>query len=61
MPENTVTTILTMLPNLAVAVWVIINYQKTIAMLLDNQQKLIDSLLKMQLNEDGLSDTRANP
>lgn len=48
MPDPNTTSVLTMLPNLVIAVWVILNYQKTIAMLLENQQKLIDRLLAME-------------
>jgi hypothetical protein len=40
-----VTGLLTQLPNLAVAVWCIYNYQQTIKGLLDQQNKLLDQLL----------------
>jgi len=35
------------IPNLAVAVWVIFNYQKTISNLLQNQQKLVEQLMAL--------------
>ena len=38
-------TIITQLPNLGVAVWVLWQQQQTIKSLLDTQQKLIDRLL----------------
>jgi len=38
-------TVLTQLPNLAVAVWCIYNYQQTIRGLLDQQNKLIEQLM----------------
>lgn len=41
-----VTALLTQLPNIAVAVWCIYNYQQTIKTLLENQQKLLDQLLQ---------------
>lgn len=37
--------IITQLPNLGVAVWMLWQQQQTIKSLLDNQQKLIDRLL----------------
>jgi hypothetical protein len=40
------TSLLTQLPNLAVAVWCIYNYQQTIKGLLDQQNKLLDQLLQ---------------
>lgn len=38
-------TIVGQLPNLAVAVWCIYNYQQTIKGLLDQQNKLLDQML----------------
>ena len=38
-------TMLTQLPNLAVAVWMLYSQQVTIKNLLDNQQRLIDKLM----------------
>lgn len=40
------------LPNFAVAVWVILQYQNTIRTLLDNQQKLIDQLMARHSPQD---------
>lgn len=40
------TSLLTQLPNLAIAVWCIYNYQQTIKGLLDQQNKLLDQLLQ---------------
>lgn len=44
--ETILTALLTQLPNLAVAVWCIYNYQQTIKGLLDQQNKLLDKLLE---------------
>ena len=41
-----VTGLLTQLPNFAIAVWCISNYQQTIRGLLDQQNKLLDQLLQ---------------
>lgn len=46
------TTLLTTLPNLAIAVWVILQYQTTIKTLLDNQQKLIEQLMSLHPPQD---------
>lgn len=35
------------IPNLAIAVWCILQYQQTIKTLLENQQKLIEQLMAM--------------
>lgn len=43
--DNLITALLAQLPNLAVAVWCIYNYQQTIKGLLDQQNKLIEQLL----------------
>lgn len=43
--ENLVSTIITQLPNLGVAVWMLWQQQQTIKAMLDNQTKLIDRLL----------------
>jgi len=47
-----VSTVITTLPNLAIAVWVLIQYQKTIDKLLDNQQKLLDQLMALHPPQD---------
>lgn len=44
--DTVLTGLLTQLPNLAVAVWCIYNYQQTIKGLLDQQNKLLDQLLQ---------------
>jgi len=44
--DQLVSTIVTQLPNFAIAIWVIWNYQTTIKNLLDNQQKLLDQLMQ---------------
>lgn len=43
--DTILTALLTQLPNIAVAVWCIYNYQQTIKGLLDQQNKLLDQLL----------------
>ncbi len=43
--DNLVQTIITQIPNLGVAVWMLWQQQQTIKSLLDTQQKLIDRLL----------------
>lgn len=43
--DNLVSTIVTQLPNLGVAVWMLWQQQQTIKAMLDNQTKLIDRLL----------------
>lgn len=47
MDSTTVAALVAALPNLAIAVWVILNYQKTIGALLENQQKLIEQLMSL--------------
>lgn len=44
--EALLTGLLTQLPNIAVAVWCISNYQATIKGLLDQQNKLLDQMLQ---------------
>jgi len=39
--------ILATVPNLVIAVWVILNDQRTITKLLENQQKLIEQLMAL--------------
>ncbi len=43
--DNIVSTIITQLPNLGVAVWMLWQQGRTIQAMLDNQTKLIDRLL----------------
>lgn len=43
--ENLVSIIITQLPNLGVAIWMLWQQQQTIKAMLDNQTKLIDRLL----------------
>lgn len=50
--DQTVSTVLTTLPNLAIAVWVIWQYQGTIKTLLENQQKLVDQLMALHPPQD---------
>lgn len=50
-PEQ-ISTVLGQVPNLIVAVWVIINYQNTIKQLLDNQQKLVEQLMALHPPQD---------
>lgn len=44
--------VLTTIPNLLIAVWVIWQYQATIRTLLENQQKLIDQLMALHPPQD---------
>lgn len=54
--ETLLTSLLTQLPNLAVAVWCIYNYQVTIKGLLDQQNKLLDQMLQAKgLKSDTLA------
>ncbi len=54
--DQIISTIITGLPNLAVAIWCIWNYQKTISGLLDQQSKLLDQLLQARgLKTEGAS------
>jgi len=43
--EETLLTVATQFPNLAVALWVLFQQQTTIKRLMDNQQRLIERLL----------------
>jgi hypothetical protein len=43
--DNIIQTVITQLPNLGVAVWMLWQQQQTIKAMLDNQTKLIDRLL----------------
>lgn len=45
--DTSITALLATVPNLAIAVWVIFQYQKTIDKLLANQQKLIEKLMEL--------------
>lgn len=45
--SDPVVQLLTTLPNLAIAVWVILQYQQTIKTLLENQQHLIEQLMAL--------------
>jgi len=45
MSSDIVTAVISGLPNLAVAIWCIWNYQKTIDKLIDQENKLLDQLL----------------
>lgn len=49
--DNLVQTIVTQLPNLGVAVWMLWQQQQTIKSLLDNQQQLINRLLEYVDND----------
>jgi len=56
--EETVQTIITQLPNLAVALWMLYQQQLTIKSLMDNQSRLIDRLLHyVDQDELGVSAT----
>jgi len=56
--EETVQTIITQLPNLAVALWMLYQQQLTIKSLMDNQSRLIDRLLHyVDQDEMGVSAT----
>ena len=52
MPPDVITTIVTGLPNLAIAVWCIWNYQRTIDKLIDQENKLLDQLLLRVARDD---------
>jgi len=47
MDPTTIQAIATSLPNLIVAIWVILNYQQTIKTLLDNQQTLLEKFMAL--------------
>jgi len=55
MEPTTIAGIITSVPNLAIAVWVIWQYQKTIDKLLANQQTLIEQLMSLHPPQDGTS------
>jgi len=44
--------LVSMLPNLAIAVWVIWQYNQTITRLLDNQEKLLAQLMALHPPQD---------
>lgn len=44
--------ILTTVPNIGIAIWVIWQYHRTIKTLLENQQKLIDQLMSLHPPQD---------
>lgn len=50
--EEGILALLATIPNLAIAVWVIWQYQGTIRTLLDNQQKLIEQLMALHPPQD---------
>lgn len=61
MDEN-ILTLLTTVPNLAIAVWVIWQYQSTIKTLLENQQRLIEQLMSLHPPQrNGDSQTTQQP
>lgn len=48
MPEaSTLDVLISTLPNIGIAIWVIWQYQQTIKTLLENQQKLIEQLMAL--------------
>lgn len=51
-----VSTIIAGVPNLAIAVWCIWNYQKTIDKLIDQENKLLDQLLVRVSSDDKKQD-----
>jgi len=57
--DSNITSLLTTLPNLAIAVWVILQYQATIKTLLENQQKLIEQLMALHPPQDAKNDSHA--
>jgi len=52
MATDIVTTIITSLPNLAVAIWCLWQNQKTIDKLIDQQNKLVDQLMALHPPQD---------
>jgi len=50
--DSILTTIITGLPNIAVAIWVIWNDRQTIKALLDVQQKMLESLMALHPPQD---------
>jgi len=52
MDSQSLSTLLASVPNLAIAVWCIWQYQQTIKRLLDNQQKLIEQLMALHPPQD---------
>ena len=59
MSSDIVTAVISGLPNLAVAIWCIWNYQKTIDKLIDQENKLLDQLL-VRVSSDDTSRSNVN-
>lgn len=54
--ETVISALLATIPNLAIAIWVISAYQKTIGELLVNQKNLIDQLMALHPPADTKKD-----
>jgi len=52
MTSDNLNTLIASVPNLAIAVWCIWQYQQTIKTLLDNQQQLIEQLMALHPPQD---------
>lgn len=52
MTEQGILTVIATIPNLAIAIWVISQYMKTIDTLLQNQQKLVEQLMALHPPQD---------
>jgi len=60
MTPDLVTNLLTQVPNFAIAVWCISNYQATIKQLIDQENKLLDQLLARVSTNDKQQEQAAN-
>ena len=60
MSPDFLTSLVSSLPNLAVAIWCIWNYQKTIEKLIDQENKLLDQLL-VRVNSDDKATQNLRP
>jgi len=57
MTPDQIAALVTSIPNLAIAVWCIYNYQQTIKLLLINQQLLVDKLMALHPPADPIEPT----
>lgn len=58
--DPTIATIATNLPNLIIAVWVILHYQQMIKTLLETQQSLLEQLMALHPPQDEQKESEVN-